>query len=205
MIEGDMPDTADVLFTRSPGWMSRITCAVTGMASHQATFYDGANLVEANIDSGRIERVSWFAKLSGMQASNTEWISFRWIRPTLTPDVRRAVQLDLDEAMTFERYSKLELPLQALDSLLNRTILRRPRQGLDAAVFRRLGDIWQRGVICSKTSNRALTRNGFIPVDSGLEYGNPSDTYRWLCHQTLQIYPRVRVCDHSAKWFRHVV
>ncbi len=199
------PDTADVLLTRSASWISAVTCWVTGMASHQATSYDAANLVEANADDGHIDKVAWADKLAAMDADKTEWILFRWIRPVLTDVLRSAVQRDLDETVQFEKYSYLELPLQAADALLNRCILRRPRQGLDSVVFRRLDTIWSKGVICSETSNRALIKNGFIPGDSGLVYGSPSDTYRWLCHQTLQIFPPVRVAAHSDGWFRHAV
>ena len=73
---------------------------------------------------------------------------------------------------------------------------RRPLQGYDAAVFRRLGDIWENGVICSKTSNRALIKNGLIPLGSGLEYGSPSDTCRYLKNDLT-----VSVLGYSRGWF----
>lgn len=205
LTDGTTPDTGDVLFTRASGLASRVTCWFTGMASHQATFFDSTAIVEAKIETGRIEKVPWASRCSAMEIAHTEWIIFHWVFPPLSHWRRAAVQRDLDESVRFEKYSALELPLQGLDVLLNRWALRRPRQGLDAAVFRRMGDLWKNGVICSKTSNRSLIRNGFISGDSGLEYGSPSDTYRYLSHQALQINATVKVAAHTPGWFRHAV
>lgn len=198
-------DTADVLFTRSAGWMSEITCRLTGMASHQATSYDATWLVEASIDSGRIEKVLWSEKWGSMQAHGTEWSLFRWLKPTMSRCERYTIQRSLDESIQFERYSKTELILQGADSLLNNVILGRPRQGYDAFVFRKLGDIWKNGVICSKTSNRALIAGDCIPKSSGLEYGSPGDTYRWITHQAILPARCIALLAHSPGWFRHVV
>lgn len=108
------------------------------------------------------------------------------------------IQCDLLEATQFERYSYIELPLQVMDCVLNRYILRRPLQGLDTRAFRRFGDIWENGVICSKTSNYALIKSGFIPESSKLEYGSPSDTYRYL---KTRLNLDVIVLDYSKGWF----
>lgn len=195
------PDTGDVLFTRSRAWVSRVTCWFTGPASHQATAYDGRYLVEAQAETGRIAKVAWTDKFGSMAADGTEWIIFHWTVPPVTPRLRCMVQCDLIEAIDFERYSYLELPLQGLDSLINRVFRRRPRQGYDAYVFRRIGSIWENGVICSKTSNRALIKNGFVPASSGLEYGNPSDTYRWLKAAAARSSADVSVLGKSSGWF----
>ena len=71
-------------------------------------------------------------------------------------------------------------------------------------VFRKLGDIWNNGVICSKTSNRALINCGLIPVGSGLEYGSPSDTYRYLLSliRIESTSSAVVIVDHSDGWFK---
>lgn len=102
------------------------------------------------------------------------------------------------EATEFERYSYIELPLQLMDCVLNRYILRRPLQGLDELVFRKMGNIWENGVICGKTSNRALIKNFFIPTDFGLQYGSPSDTYRYLKDR---VNKDVIILDYSKGWF----
>jgi hypothetical protein len=132
-----------------------------------------------------------------MRREKAEWIVFHWVTPPVTPILRAKVQCDLQEAMEFEKYSVFELPLQALDTVWNRWIRRRPARGYDAYVFRRLGGLWDNGVICSKTSNRALIRNGFIPKTSGLEYGSPSDTYRYLKTREGK---DVVVIDRSEGW-----
>jgi hypothetical protein len=108
------------------------------------------------------------------------------------------VQCDLLEAVQFERYSLIELPLQVADCVINRYIMRRPLQGLDTRFFRKLGDVWENGVICSKTSNNALIKNKLIPESSGLEYGSPSDTYRYL---KGRVNTEVIILDYSKGWF----
>jgi hypothetical protein len=191
-------DAGDVLLTRPRGMASWLTCWATGPAAHQATFFDADSIVEAAIGRGRIVRTPWLAKRKELEDGKGDWIIFHWEFPPMVPMLRTKVQCDLAEAMEFEKYSYLELPLQAFDSLWNRVIRRRQRQGYDAYVFRRMGDIWDNGVICSKTSNRALIRNGFVGKASGLEYGSPSDTYRYLRER---VGKEVMVAEHSDGWF----
>jgi hypothetical protein len=54
-------------------------------------------------------------------------------------------------------------------------------------------------VICSKTSNRALINVGLIAKDTGLEYGSPSDTYRYLLYECGHAV----ILKHSKGWFGH--
>jgi hypothetical protein len=114
--------------------------------------------------------------------------------PTLEPWQGALIRCDLHESTKWARYSWLELPLQALDGLVNRIVMRRRRRGWDVYVFRRLGDVWSRGVICSKTSNRALIRSCLLPYI--LEYGSPGDTYRWMRSHTESW----TVLGKSAHW-----
>ena len=178
-----MPDTGDVLLTRGRSLMNKLTCKITGPAGHQATFYDSKTIVEANMTTGRVVKTGLDDAMLVYDEKGTEWIIYRprqVNRRMMGAILRTKIQLDLDEAVEFEKYSALELPLQIIDTVINRWILRRPRQGYDAYIFRRLGRLWDNGIICSKTSNRALIKNGLIPISSGLEYGSPSDTYRYL-------------------------
>lgn len=198
MIRNEVPNTGDVLFTRGNSFFNRVTCKLTGPASHQATFYDSGFIVEASAESGHIEKVECNQVFSDLAKRKAEWIVFHWVYPPLTASLKSMIQCDLLEATAFERYSYIELPLQVLDSVFNRYIMRRPLKGLDAKVFRKFGDIWEEGVICSKTSNNALIKNGMIPKATGLEYGSPSDTYRYL---KSRIGKDVIVTDHSKGWF----
>jgi hypothetical protein len=191
-----LPDTGDLLFTRGNSLFNRISCRLTGPASHQATFYDDGNIVEADKSRNRVVKRSANAVFADLYRDHKEWIMFHWLTP-LTPAVRAKIQCDLLEATEFERYSSIELPLQLADVLWNRHIRRRPLQGYDAVVFRKIGDIWTEGVICSKTSNRALIRNGLIPEASGLEYGSPSDTYRFA-----KTCPTAVVLRFSEGWYK---
>ena len=193
-----IPDTGDVLFTRGPSFFNRLTCKLTGPASHQATFFDSGHIVEASAQSGKIEKVECNQVFEDLAKRKAEWIIFHWLHPEMTPALRSMIQCDLLEAAEFERYSYIELPLQVMDTVVNRVILRRPRQGLDVRVFRKLGNIWSNGVICSKTSNMALIKNGLIPDSSQLEYGSPSDTYRYLNGATFW---SATVLDFSKGWY----
>lgn len=186
------PDTGDVLLTRGCSLLNKLTCKITGPAGHQATFYNYNSIVEASVQTGRVVQVRWDEALEDLQESGAEWIIFHWVT---SPVCRSSIQLDLLEAVEFERYSLMELPLQLIDTVINRWIRRRPLQGYDAYVFRRLGGLWDNGIICSKTGNRALIKNGMIPKSSGLEYGSPSDTYRYLksCKDVV-------VLDKSKGW-----
>lgn len=194
----DIPVTGDVLFTRGNSFFNRVTCKLTGPASHQATFYDSEHIVEASAQSGRIEKVECNQVFEELNKRKAEWVIIHWVQPPLTPSLKIKLQCDLMETVEFERYSYLELPLQVVDAVLNRYILRRPLQGFDARVFRKLGDVWDNGVICSKTSNHALIKNGYMPKSTGLEYGSPSDTYR---HLKSRLNKDVIVLDYSKGWF----
>jgi len=187
-------DTGDVLFTRGTSIFNRLSCWVTGPAAHQATVYDPHSIVEADIDSRKIVKRSLKEKLDKARAAGSEWIIFHWLTD-MDKAARINMQLDMQEAMTFEKYSLFELPLQVVDSFVN-WMRGKPRQGYDAYVFRRLGGLWDNGVICSKTSNRVLIRAGLVPKSSGLEYASPSDTYRYLmrCEDCV-------VLECSPGWF----
>lgn len=194
------PDTGDVLFTRGHSFFNRLTCRLTGPAAHQATFYDVGHIVEASKATGRVVKREANSVFADLNRDHAEWIIFHWITPSvMSPCLRARLQCDMLEATEFERYSTIELPLQVIDAAWNRVVRRRPLQGYDAAVFRKLGDIWVNGVICSKTSNRALINSGFILKDTGLEYGSPSDTYRYLLKRQCK---DVCILDFSKGWFK---
>jgi hypothetical protein len=90
------------------------------------------------------------------------------------------------------RYSWLELPLQLFDGMIAK-VRRRPRKGYDAVVFRRLGGIWKRGVICSKTGNWPLVKEALMPAR--LEYASPDDTWDWTVRSQ-----EWRIAEHSPCW-----
>lgn len=191
-------DTGDTLFTRGQGLFSRLTVALTGPAAHQAIYYDPEHIVEASKRSGKIVQRKATSVFSELEKTGSEWIVFHWVNPpVINPFLRAMIQCDLKEAMEFDRYSTIELPLQAMDVLWNRLIRKQPLQGYDAAVFRKLGDIWQNGVICSKTGNRPLIKARMIPTESGLEYASPSDTYRYF-----RASRDVVILAHSKGWFK---
>jgi len=75
------------------------------------------------------------------------------------------------------RYSPFEVGLQALD-LARMKLLGSRGEGWDEVVFRKLGDLWKRGVICSKSGNWILVHLGW--VDDFMAYAYPNQTYLYL-------------------------
>jgi hypothetical protein len=188
--------TGDVLFTRGTSFFNRATCYLTGPAAHQATCYDSDFIEEADADQDRIVKRLLNPILDNAKKTGREWILFHWVEAP-SPEKIDLMRKAMDEAELFERYSYIELPLQILDSVIAR-LRGKPRFGLDTVIFRRLGNIWKDGVICSKTSNNVLIKGGLIPEDSGLQYASPSDTYRYLirCDQCV-------VLECSEGWFNY--
>ena len=165
-------------YARDPGIMSRLTAWVTSgrrekmsLATHQGKFIDEHRIIHALQKEGVVIQ-SW-----QLYADHCKYIGkelcilvppYEFSHPQIMTG-RRAL-----EEMIGWKYSKLELWLQALDGLIAK-IFRKNKIGLDAIVFRRLGDYWKKGVICSKTANRADIAMSIIPPE--YEYASPDDSY----------------------------
>ena len=172
----DRPDTSDVLFVREPSLLGRVTdWFEREPASHQATGYDQSFLVEALPYPHQVSQTPWPMKFKQMADDNAEWILFRF-----TPPIGEITRAQVKTA---------------LDEFINHHLLRRGRRGYDVYVFRRLGNLWKNGVICSKTSNRALIKAGLLPK-SETEFASPGDTYRFLLQSD-----RAQILGHSTGWF----
>jgi len=109
--------------------------------------------------------------------------AYEWAIAEYTPDVGDFTKEIIERAIVEMigppawKYSRLELPLQLFDGLLSK-VCGSSVYGWDAIVFRKLGDLWKTGVICSKTANRPLVKAGIFP--ERLSYGSPDDSYDFV-------------------------
>jgi len=172
--------TGDIILTHcTSSWLGRLTLRLSGgPCTHEALVYDPNTIVQAMRAIGKLEKVS-FTQFVADQLKDrpaTEWAVYRPKAP-LTAYQVLTIKACLDEELQWDRYSVTELFLQAADDLLAR-LLRRPRIGLDVLVFRRLGDVWPNGVICSKAANRPDIKAGLLPEI--MQYGSPNDTWAFI-------------------------
>ena len=188
LITGILPlvlQTGDILLTHCEStFLGRLTLRLSGgPCTHQALAYDSSTIVEAGRAIGKLQWVelgNWIAAGAADKPA-TEWAIYRRRMP-FTSEQIALIQKCLDEELTWNRYSVAELVLQASDDVLAR-LLNRPRLGLDVVVFRRLGNVWKNGVICSKAANWPLIKVGALPEYE--QYAAPSDTWAYITAPTI--------------------
>lgn len=191
--------TGDVLFVRAPGLFSGLIAWATKgrrepvtLATHQAMFEDCGALVHATGRRG-VHRQTWASYSAECARYGKQWAIVRRVQSLDGPE-KASVRAALAESVGWH-YSWPELALQLADGILAKLQDQR-RIGLDVLVFRRLGDLWMRGVVCSGTANRPLVRIGALPPE--YRYAAPDDT--WDC-----LYRRNsgwRLVARTPGWFR---
>lgn len=170
-------------------WFSRARREGRTLATHQAKFINRNEIVHAVRPCVKVQ--SWPVYLADLVRERAEWcIVDRVVEPTINDCM---VMETMAHEMVGWAYSYLELPLQAMDGLLSK-ILSRDKMGLDVVVFRAIGEIWERGVICSKTGNRIDLRLGWKP--DRLRFGTPDDSYDYVTHS-----PDWKITEHSPGWY----
>jgi hypothetical protein len=178
------PRLGDVIFTRWPGWASRLTEWVThGRAAHEEMICSDAPNAEtltASKAMNRIVKWTWESRKAYFASTKTEWCRFTPVNP-LTFEQRRALHNFFQEAENTFSYSKGELLLQGLDSFHN-WLWNIPYDSDKAVRFRKLGNIRASSVICSKVTNIGLMRIGCLPAWA--QYWSPSDTLNKLRSST---------------------
>lgn len=199
MSSAPMPVLGDDLFTRAPGllwsliaWFTKARRESITLATHQGKFLSATKTVEARRPAVGIW--DWPSRQMAMEMQGAEWCILTYYRQN-SPAEQTVYERTLQESVGWG-YSELEMPLQALDGLKAK-LWRQPRTGMDAVLFRRLGDIWERGVICSTTANRPDVRLGRLP--QWLAYGAPDDTWDYKINHSGQRW-KVKAC--SCGWFR---
>lgn len=173
--------TGDIILTHcTSNWFSRLSVRICPPATHEAVVRDSATIVGFLMSDlkGQLHKLTLaeFAADNADDVPPTEWVIYRRRTPLSAWQIE-TIQTALDEELSWARYSYAELALQAADGILAK-LLRRPRVGLDVLVFRRLGKLWDHGVICSKSANRPLIKVGLLP--DLLEYASPSDTFDYV-------------------------
>ena len=178
------PLLGDVIFTRWPGWDSRLTEWVThGMAAHEEMICSGgpnAETLTASKAMNRIVKWTWESRKAYFASTKTEWCRFT---PTvgLTASQQFMLTVFFEEAENTFDYSNGELLLQGLDSLKN-WLFKTPYDSESAVWFRKLGNIRRSSVICSKVTNIGLMRIGCLPAWA--QYWSPADTLNKLRSST---------------------
>jgi len=175
------PTTGDPFFTRGPklfhkgiAWMTKGRREKKTLATHQGSFDTARTIVEADWKEGVITQ-DWGNYQRWMEDRAYEWCIMTRTIP-LTKTEKQLFRKFCQEMIGW-KYSKWEIGLQALDGIIAK-IRKKPKTGIDAMIFRKLGGFWREGVICSGTSNRPLTKLGMIPDE--LIYGAPDDTWDYM-------------------------
>jgi len=172
------PMMGDVIFTRWPGWDSKLTEFVTsGMAAHEEQVCaDGETVfvLSASKAMNRMVVWEWESRKAYFESTKTEWCRFTPAMP-LTMEQRHILHNFHQEAQNTYQYSTSELLLQGLDSLHN-WLWNIQYDSEKAVWWRKLGNVSKSDVICSKVANIGLVRLGFLPAWA--QFWSPSDTLR---------------------------
>ena len=183
------PSPHSKLFVRTPSlgshliaWATRARREGKTMATHIASFRTSKMLVHARKRRGVVAEAwqDYKTLLDGMGAQYA--IAERVVQPTLSQEAVMCYWLDRMVKKQW-KYSNLELPLQAIDGLISK-LVSKDKMGLDVILFRKLGDLWQEGVICSKTTNLVEIKAGLLPYK--YEYGTPDDTWDYTVNHPAQ-------------------
>jgi len=168
------PTTGDALFCRggdnywlSPmiRWFTRAYGEPPSIASHQGIVRDSLRTCEAMPPEVRL--YDWAERKREMAEGGHAWTILTPASP-LTQSVKNAIIRHIDQSIGW-KYSEAELVLCAFDGLLSKI----PGVG-QPVIFRKAGDWWRDGVICSKTANRPWIKASLL--SASFEYATPDDT-----------------------------
>ena len=186
------PDAGNLFFATENDFTSEAVCRLSrGPAAHVGAFRDPTHTIEASRAKGEMVEWDWETRLDYFARANTDWCVVGLKRQILMSE-RLQIRMEADEQMNLWRYSSAELPLQALDTLIN-WIARRPRSGEQRVLARRLGDLWQSGIICSKAAATLLIRIKELPPWT--QYASPSDLWFFTTRD-----PRYEIKCFSQGW-----
>ena len=170
-------DTGFVMFVSGPGivskgirLMSRHRGEPKSQADHQQLFYDDTNILSFSSKAGPkfYTLVDYWKR---MDDKAEEWIIFRRkTRPA--PPVKEALKKQMEEANKEWKYSESEFLLHIADNLIEKVI------GKHFFLFRRLGKLWKKGVVCSTGSNIILKSVSWLPKVA--EFFSPDDTIDYI-------------------------
>lgn len=183
----DIVRVGDIVFTRWIGKDSDMTCRLTGdngvpgkaahveMIDRVCPFF-GPRILAASAFIGKMIRWDWEKRKAYLTETKTEWC--RWSRlDPFTPDQIMEIGNEAEKQFCTFKYSKAELPLQAIDGWRAKFKGLHP-QDEEAVWARKLGDLWQGGVICSKAGCLPFIRIGVFPAHA--RFWSPSDVLRYI-------------------------
>jgi len=187
-------NTGHVLFTATNWWFGRLTSLFTGPPFHAGIGKDSEHVCDHtlfNSDRGvlksGIRTTPWCKRVDELSEKGSDWAILG--PPTdITLEQRGIFARELAKQAKSARYSVAELFLQPLDVLRNR------RKGIyltpDSVRYRRAGDIWKSGKICSKQVGTILHKMGMVPHFA--TYFSPAELYRYLL-----LHAHYKVVTHS--------
>jgi hypothetical protein len=168
-------------FNRLSAWASRGRLEAPTLATHQEIFATDVDVVGATFSG--VRSIPWPTLRINLDAVGTEWTIARYTGE-ISDMQRGIVDAKIVEMLGPPpwKYSYAEIALQLVDGLIAK-LSGRKRLGLDAYVFRRFGDLWERGVICSRTANRPLVAVSILP--RFLRHGAPDDTLDYIARSPV--------------------
>ncbi len=172
MYKGTSIQIGDMGFTRGKSLLNKLTLWVGGenaLATHSFKFYNKDQIVQALIKTG-VALWDWGIFREILAKEEQEYcVLTRTIPLLLEEELRTQFWI---ETMKGWQYSKSELVLAFFDSCLSK-IFRK-----NFVCFRKLGDICQTRVICSKVANRPDVKLGYLPRKA--YYWTPQETYTYM-------------------------
>jgi len=175
------PAVGDLIFTRWPGFDSRLTEKLTGgIGAHveqiKRTEPLPVQVIAASKIMNRMNTWTWDSRKVYFARTGTAWARYTLKNP-LTPDQTETLLAYFEEAENGFNYSKGELLLQALDGIKN-WVTKTPYSSPSAVTFRRAGNWIKHGVICSHVAALGLVRIGILPAHA--EFWSPADLLKWI-------------------------
>jgi hypothetical protein len=198
------PILGDFVHVRSPtdisamiAWATRTHGEQRTLSTHVSRGFDHGRIIHALYRRGGVIVEDWELARERFLNEDIEWCIVRRV-PGYASHEQRMIAECLREMIGWH-YSALELPLHLVDGLIAKAF-RRPLFGLDVVVFRRLQDLWKRGVICSATAAWPDIKLGdFHPR---MRFSSPDDIWDYQMRSDETHAPiRWQAMDWSNGWW----
>lgn len=170
-------DTGDIMFTSGPDWMSRWVKFWTrhrgespSISDHQQLIFEPGTVQSFTLFKGPRD-FTFYDYWADMRKRGDEWIIYRH-SPAPDDLMKSGLRGEMKYAARQWKYSHAELALQALDNLIEKIV------GKRVILFRKLGRLWEKGVVCSTGSNIVLKSTGWLPAFA--RYFSPDDTLDYI-------------------------
>jgi len=186
-----------ILFVRSKSKISKaIAWATRGkvekptLATHVDMFIE--DTVICGIAKWRPYARSWHAYKQELERDGAEWCVFT--PRNLTDEDEKKLQCKARDLITTRRYGYGEIPLQLIDGLVAKYILRRKCR--DFYWFRKGSRLLKKTVLCSTFVAEAFADVSGWPEK--LQHGSPDDLFDHL----MESLGEWDITEHSADWFK---